>query len=155
MFHGSTFFSMDLGCRLLRESSVRRLRRRAATGAKEGIQEKRKDSKTHIMKNRVPHDCVCRSFCKTIVATSMCTWFSQVPASECFDPTLRRLLLNATVEDSSFKLKSHILPKKCWQQKRIAPLFEQTRSILHTKTIMSVWLPSEMCSWDGHATYLV
>ena len=31
MFHGSTSFSMDLGCPLLRGSSVRRLRRRAAT----------------------------------------------------------------------------------------------------------------------------
>ena len=31
MFHSSTSFSMDLGCPLLRGSSVRRLRRRAAT----------------------------------------------------------------------------------------------------------------------------
>ena len=32
MFHSSTSFSMDLGCPLLRGSSVRRLRRRATTG---------------------------------------------------------------------------------------------------------------------------
>ena len=31
MFHSSTSFSMDLGCPLLRGSSVRRLRRRAET----------------------------------------------------------------------------------------------------------------------------
>ena len=31
MFHSSTSFSMDLGCPLLRGSSVHRLRRRAAT----------------------------------------------------------------------------------------------------------------------------
>ena len=52
MFHSSTSSSMDLGCPLLRGSSVRRLRRRAATVA---IQNNfRKEMMTSLEAGRVP-----------------------------------------------------------------------------------------------------